>query len=352
MSNKHTIDNFKGCLLGGAIGDALGAPVEFLFLDRIRASFGEQGLTDYAPIFGKLGLITDDTQMLLFTAEGLILAAVRQEYAQNDLVIPAIYHALLRWLYTQDINRQDQLIKDYGTCSIVDGILTGHKELFSQRAPGNTCLSALMSGQMGTIDNPINTSKGCGGVMRVAPVGLVYKDTEKAFRIGAESAAITHGHPSGYLSSGFLSALISRIVAQDTLMDAVETSIGILKTYDDTDYQECLKAVEQAVERSQTATPTPETVESLGAGWIAEEALAISLYCALVAGNDFSRGVLLAVNHSGDSDSTGSMTGNILGAMHGVDVLPEKWRKNLELIDVIEEIAVDLFEQTQGSAKK
>lgn len=345
MDNRHTIDNFKGCLLGGAIGDALGAPIEFMSLNQIQSTYGQQGLTDYASAYGRKGAITDDTQMLLFTAEGLILSKIRQVYVQNNQVLPAIYHALLRWLYTQDTHRQDQLIKDYGTCSIVDGILTGHKELFSQRAPGNTCLSALRSGQMGTIDNPINNSKGCGGVMRVAPVGLAYKDAEKVFRIGAESAAITHGHPSGYLASGFLSTLISRIVSGKTLIDALKEAIRILKTYHD--HQECLKAVEHAVECSQKSESTPEMIESLGVGWVAEEALAISLYCALVANNDFRRGVLLAVNHSGDSDSTGSITGNILGAIYGVDVIPKKWIEELELSNVIEEIAVDIFEQTE-----
>ena len=78
---------------------------------------------------------------------------------------------------------------------------------------------------------------------------------------------------------------------------------------------------------------------------MAEEALAISIYCALVAGDDFRKGVLLSVNHSGDSDSTGSITGNILGALYGVDILPESWMVNLELKGLIEETAADLFDQ-------
>lgn len=86
-------------------------------------------------------------------------------------------------------------------------------------------------------------------------------------------------------------------------------------------------------------------IESLGDGWVAEEALAISLYCALVAGNDYRKGVLLAVNHGGDSDSTGSITGNIIGAIHGIDVIQDEWLSRLELKDVIKEVAVDLFEQ-------
>ena len=73
--------------------------------------------------------------------------------------------------------------------------------------------------------------------------------------------------------------------------------------------------------------------------------MAISIYCAIVAGDDFKKGLLLSVNHSGDSDSTGAITGNILGALHGLDILPASWIKDLELNDLIEEIAGDLFDQ-------
>jgi ADP-ribosylglycohydrolase len=89
--------------------------------------------------------------------------------------------------------------------------------------------------------------------------------------------------------------------------------------------------------------PGAEQVEKLGGGWIAEEALAISIYCALVA-SDFENGVVLAVNHGGDSDSTGAITGNLLGALLGLDVIPQRWREPLELRDVIEHVADDLFE--------
>jgi ADP-ribosyl-[dinitrogen reductase] hydrolase len=341
MNDKRIIDHYKGCLLGGAVGDALGAPVELMSLNRIQATFGDQGLTDYSQAYGRKGAITDDTQMLLFTAEGLILSKVRTEYQEPDKVSLAVYHAYLRWLYTQETHRQNQLIKDFGTCSIVDGILTGHKELFSQRGPGNSCLTALRSGKMGTINNPINNSKGCGGVMRIAPVGLAYQDAERVFQVGVECAAITHGHPTGYLAAGFLAALITRIISGDSLMDAVKESTRILQTYKG--HEECMIAVENAVELSLKSNPSPEAIETIGAGWVAEEALAISIYCALVANNDFKQGVLLAINHSGDSDSTGSITGNIMGAFYGVDIIPKDWLVELELKDVIDEVAVDLF---------
>ncbi len=343
MINKRTIEHFKGCIIGGAIGDALGAPIEFISIDQIHSNFGHHGLTDYSEAYGRKGAITDDTQMTLFTAEGLILSKVRKESQGDEGVISAVYHALLRWLYTQETNLQDTLIQNHGTCSIVDGVLTGYQELFSSRAPGNSCLSALKSGRMGTIESSINDSKGCGGIMRIAPVGLAYNDAEKAFKIGCGCAAITHGHPTGYLSSGTLAALISMLFSGDSLTGAIDESIRILKNKKNN--RETLQAIEKAMAMLGKASPGPYVIEDIGAGWVAQEALAISIYCALVAGDDFKKGVLLSVNHSGDSDSTGSITGNILGALYGVDILPESWVINLELKDLIQETAGDLFEQ-------
>lgn len=345
MTDKRDIDHFKGCLIGGAIGDSLGAPVEFMSLDQIRSAFGVRGLSDYAAAYGRTGAITDDTQMTLFTAEGLILSRVRQEYQGTCGTVTAVYHALLRWLSTQETDLQGRLIKSYGTCSMVDGILTGHKALFSRRAPGNSCLSALASGRMGTTETPVNDSKGCGGVMRMAPVGLAFRDPEKAFRIGCDCAALTHGHPSGYLSAGMLASMISMIMAGQTLSEAVNESLRILKT--DKNHQEILELIDKAVDMADQPMPGPETIQTLGAGWVAEEALAIGIYCALAAKEDIAGGLLLSVNHSGDSDSTGSITGNILGAFHGLHAIPANWSERLELRSLIEEIAGDLLDRSE-----
>lgn len=333
-------------MLAGAVGDALGAPVEFMSLQQIRDEFGQKGVTDYQPAYGRKGAVTDDTQMTLFTSEGLILSRVRKEYNGPDMIPTAVYHAYLRWLSTQQMVRKESLIKNYGTCAVVDGMLTAHPELFSQRAPGNSCLSALMSGRMGTMEDPINDSKGCGGVMRMAPVGLFCNDPAEAFDIGCRCAAITHGHPSGYLAAGFLAALIRAVLSGDSLTHAVPQSIEILKQASHNG--EVLNAVTHACDLSRSSLPAVDAVGRLGEGWVAEEALAIGLYCALTAGGDFARGVLTAVNHGGDSDSTGAVAGNIIGALYGSEVIPGIWLKQLELRDIIEEIAEDLYNCAVG----
>jgi len=91
-------------------------------------------------------------------------------------------------------------------------------------------------------------------------------------------------------------------------------------------------------------------VEALGEGWIAEEALAIGLFCALVA-RDFEHGVLLAVNHGGDSDSTGSIAGNLLGLVYGEAGIPDRWLRRLELREVVAQVADDLWDCFGDPAK-
>ena len=96
-------ERYRGTLLGGAVGDALGAPVEFMRRSEIVAQFGDGGIADYAPAYGRLGAITDDTQMTLFTAEGALRAYVR--WSLRGLCHPpsVIHYAYLRWLHTQGV---------------------------------------------------------------------------------------------------------------------------------------------------------------------------------------------------------------------------------------------------------
>ncbi len=252
--NRKSIEYFRGCLIGGAVGDALGAPVEFMSMAQILQAFGEKGIEGYDQAYGRTGAITDDTQMTLFTAEGLILARVRDEYrGGSEGMVLSVYNALLRWLYTQETGIQEGLVNQHGTCAVVDGVLAGCRELHSRRAPGNSCRSSLGSGGMGRRDRPVNDSKGCGGVMRMAPVGLAFDDDQKAFCLGCRCAAITHGHPTGFLASGFLAALISRIVSGDTLIQGIETAGGILKKEDGC--KETMDLIDAAVGAAETKIP-------------------------------------------------------------------------------------------------
>jgi len=327
---------FRGCMLGGAVGDALGAPVEFMDLAEIRARFGPDGVRDMAPAYGRPGgAITDDTQMTLFTAEGFLRARV-QEIERGISGIPGmVAMAYQRWLRTQG--------QGGPAAGERDGWLLSHRELFSRRAPGNTCLSALMGAARSGGSGPArNDSKGCGGVMRVAPVGLYAAGShppEQAFAWGCEVAALTHGHPTGQLPAGVLAAVICELASGGDLPGAIRHAKGMLR--ERPNHGETLDAIERAERLAANAGPDAEVPAGLGQGWVAEEALAIALGCALRAGS-LEQGVIMAANIIGDSDSTAAITGNLLGAMLGVQEIPERWLAPLELRGVIIEVADDL----------
>jgi len=327
-------ERIAGCLLGGAIGDALGAPIEFDSLEQIRARFGPAGLTTYAPAYGRIGAITDDTQMTLFTAEGLIRANARSVDRGIVNVAWIVSRAYCRWLVTQD----GPDIQDADLGSAVSGWLITNDVLHARRAPGTTCLGALSSGRWGTPQQPLNDSKGCGGVMRVAPVGLIATGG-RAFDLGADLAAITHGHPTGYLAAGAFAVIVGEVMAGSDLVDAVAAARTELVGHPGS--EETVAALDAAVELAARGEPSPEEIESLGGAWVAEEALAIGVCCALVA-RDPRHGLLLAVNHGGDADSTGSIAGNLLGTIHGRNGLPADLLDTLEARDIIEQVGRDL----------
>ena len=333
--NHRTANTYSGCLLAGAIGDALGGPTEFMNMAEIRRRYGQRGQTGYVA-FNSLGLaeFTDDTQMTLFTAEGLLQGQQVPGPGGLPKLLPAIWQAYLRWLKTQEAQPSN---------AINEGLLA-YPELWKRQAPGNTCLSALRSGQPGSIHQAINNSKGCGGVMRVAPIGLVLAG-QPAFELAAQAAALTHSHPSGYLPAGVLAEIIAGIAGGLPLEAAIQAALITLHGW--TGHEEALQAIEHA--QNLAASPHepagPETIEKLGGGWVGEEALAISIYCALkgAAAGSLREGLLLAVNHSGDNDSTASITGNLLGILMGKSAIPEEWLTPLEMKTDIEAIALRLL---------
>lgn len=327
---------YTGCLLGGAVGDALGWPVEFLKWDAIQEKYGAAGITELDTQGNEKAGVSDDTQLTLFTGEGLLRAEARCK-ARGVCHTPDVIHrAYLRWLLTQgeaanfrDFNKEDRS----------SGWLVGLPELQNRRAPGNTCISALMANRIGTIEHPLNSSKGCGCMMRVAPVGLM-ANREGLFSLAAQVAAITHGHPSGYLAAATLAVIVHNVVNGMEIEPAIQDALSELKKHEY--HQETAESAERAVEMWRSGQCNQETLAKLGEGWVAEEALAIGIYSALCAEGDFVKGVRLAVNHSGDSDSTGAIAGAILGAHLGSGAIPPEWLEKLELAGTVQEIAIDL----------
>ena len=329
----------RGCLLGGAIGDALGGPIEFWTTEQIRAVCGAHGVRGYLPA-GSSGpaLITDDTQMTLFTVEGLIRAGIRRDRGLG-LTVSVVHAAYDTWLDTQLLPMPAPDAR---------GLLARQPWLYARRAPGSTCLTALTDARRGGEripqygDMAANNSKGCGGVMRSAPFGLVPPESAPAdwfLDAAAEAAGYTHGHPTGRLASGALASIVHHLVAGADLDAALDATLELLSHHDH--HEETSAALRAARNLART---TRADVEQLGGGWVAEEALAIAVYAALR--HPLPAQVLdalsVAVTHSGDSDSTGAICGNILGAWHGETALPPELAFRVEGRATILELADDL----------
>ncbi len=345
----------RGCLMGGAVGDVLGNPVEFLPLDGIRREHGANGVTGYVPDGdGVTGRITDDTQMTLFTAEGLIRARARAVgKGIGGAETACVRNAYRRWLDTQNHSAPPAPAENDMART---GWLRQQPFLYARRAPGNACLTGLAqdcipdSTRVLGDSGPVNAgSKGCGTVMRSAPFGLLGAEPRQAFELAAHCAQITHGHPTGYYAAGAFAAVITHLMEGDSVEGAALRAMELLRGY--RNHEETYRALRAALDLAAVGgKPTAEKVESLGAGWVAEEALAIAVYCALARADDVAAALTLSVNHSGDSDSTGAICGNLLGTRHGDVGLPASWVVRTEGRGVITEVADDLSMQIEHAA--
>ena len=304
------LDKYRGCLIGGAAGDALGYAVEFLDEATIFKRYGEKGITEYDLING-VAEISDDTQMTLFTANGLLLGTTRG-MTRGIMGLYPSYIALCYkdWFRTQ--YEKYPLNEEYPYSWLIN-----IPELFKCRAPGNTYLTAIENGANGTIDEPINQSKGCGGIMRVAPIGLYFEPVRRSLdeidMIGAEAAAITHGHELGYIPAAGLVHIIQLLSHNEdiSLMDAViDMKEALQRQFPNRKHLEKqIYLINKAIELSKEDIDDLDAIRQLGQGWVAEETLAIAVYCSLKYSDYFDRALIASVNHSGDSDSTGAVTG-------------------------------------------
>lgn len=348
-------DRIRGCIVGGAIGDAFGYPVEFMTLETITAKYGEDGITDYDMSNHWLGersqkaLFSDDTQMTLYTIEGL-----NQAVKEGLGLVPTICDAYVAWYGGQAGKRVKISYKSE---------LSGIKELNQRRAPGTTCMSSLEDIYRGK--EPKNNSKGCGGVMRVAPIGcygaLQGWELAETAKIAGEVAELTHQHLLSTYSSAALAVIVQQCLVADSMSRKkfeaiVERSLQIVEdlykveakddavTENPPEFESFKTLISLALEMQEFVDiPDSHIIENkLGEGWVAEEALAIAVYSVLRHIDDFTACMVCAVNHSGDSDSTGAIAGNIHGAIMGYDKLPKNLADGIQLKDLLIRMADSL----------
>lgn len=355
------LDSIRGCLMAGAAGDALGYEVEFVSRGRILNRFGERGITMFVLDDNDKALVSDDTQMTLFTANGILIGVTRGAMRGiGGRPEDYVGYAYQDWFLTQtDIRRmgyRHTWLRDL-------------PEMAYRRAPGTTCLNACESMISGNFVE--NNSKGCGGIMRVAPMALFdaafvsrynrgYSMKELA-EAGGEIAECTHKHPLGFLPASLLTILIYKVVpmsvnqVKEEIWHIVTETLDMLDViYEDKyeEYKSYLRELsEKAVRLAQSGISDADAIRQLGEGWVAEETWAIALYCVLRHLDSVEDAIIAAVNHDGDSDSTGSVCGNIMGAIYGYEHIRQRnifcpegheLEDTLELSEIILTLADDL----------
>ena len=347
------MDKILGSLVGGAAGDALGYTVEFFTDTLIRRKYGPAGITRYDLNAAGVAEISDDTQMTLFTANGLLNAFVAK-HADADMsdYLAAITDAYIDWYYTQfpDVFHNVQHV-----CW-----LWNERELHQLRAPGNTCIMALRALCTGNVVR--NDSKGCGGIMRVAPVALfaaVHRDRwsgAQVAKLAGEAARLTHLHPLGFLPAALFAYIIYALLplekpTREEVEEIIHEGEKILRDIygEHTRHIDVLtKLIDKAIALSRSDVTDAEALSLLGEGWVAEETLAVAVYSFLRYRNEVEKALVVAVNHNGDSDSTGAVAGNLIGALLGYEAIPDCYKEHLELLPVIQTIGSDICQSASG----
>ena len=316
MATPNLKDRFLGCMYGLAIGDALGFPVEFMSLENIKRIFGENGVQGFNSYHDAkisyshpIGSYSDDTQMSLATAQGIINAKTNKD----EEVIQSICNEYVKW--------------------------AGSPE--NDRAPGNTCMAGIANLKKGMHweDSGILSGKGCGAAMRTAPIGLVfYNDIHKLANIARGASICTHADKtaaSAGIGTAYLVAEVLRGKTPTEILADFKEFSGILNP----DLQVKIKNLEKSLGEQDST----KAMNFLGQGWKGDEALALGLYCFLKNSKDYRTTVLMGTNTNGDSDSIASIAGAFSGAYNGIQGIPKEWIERIENPALLGETAERLY---------
>jgi ADP-ribosylglycohydrolase len=298
-------DAAAAVLFGLALGDALGYPVEFLDLRRIKAEYGAAGITEPPDP----ALYTDDTQMTVALAEGLLDAG---RAAPLDDRMNAIGRRFVAW----------------------------HDSADNNRAPGLTCMRGVERFAQGLPwhESGVVGSKGCGAAMRVAPIGYLYRHDDRAlFETAEASARITHGHPAALAAAVGAAYLVKLALtgahATDYLRRVAQFTDGVNDEFDAALYR---------IGHVLGWTDEEAALDHIGEGWVADEAVALALYCVLRYPDSYVDCLRRAANTNGDSDSIACIAGGIMGARLGLEGIPVGWRARCENRAYLEDLACRL----------
>ena len=287
-------------MVGSAIGDALGASFEGLWINKLNIEE-----------FSFHGRWTDDTHMMIGVAESLI---ANKGFDGEHMA----------WTFIK--NWEKEPWRGYGP---------GPPRVFRMIKSGvawNEAAKQLYGG-MGSFGN--------GAAMRVAPVGLVYYDNaEKLREIAYKSAEITHTHVLGKEGAALQAYAVALALKTPLEKFSPSSFLDELMGFTRVDaYREKLEKAKALLESDDKR----EIIESLGNNVEALNSVPTAIYCFAKHYQSYVKAVLYAVSLGGDTDTIGAMTGAIAGAHHGLEKIPENWREKLEKKDYIEKLANELW---------
>ncbi|MFG1842236.1 ADP-ribosylglycohydrolase family protein [Micromonospora sp. NPDC049175] len=314
----------SGSLFGLAYGDALGKPTEFLTVAEIEHRYGPTGPRELS---GEPALVTDDTQMALAVGWALHDAPA----LTPEVVEPLLRRRFLAWAVSPDNNR----------------------------APGMTCLRACaeLSRGLRWQEATVAGSKGCGANMRVTPVGLLNVDPDTMAGLAQLQAGMTHGHPTGLAASELTAYAVFALRADATLpeLPAILTErarsqrlvyreqwlgdlwqrpgVGTPEEFIARGWDECLAVLGRLTDALRLPDDGGDPCRATGEGWIAEEALATALLCAVRHADDPVAALSRGATTAGDSDSIAALAGAFVGAAAGMAAWPTGWIDRIEYAD-------------------
>ena len=333
---------YRGCLLGMAVGDAMGYTVDSRSWQEIREDYGPNGLLGYDLVNGYAD-VTSYTQIAAFTCNGLLFGLTRgQMLGKMAPFIKYIALSQREWAASQ---------RSWGRPEKTYCWLLRKSELCRRRCMDTRMLETLSKEQQGAIEIPINNCSGPEGLTSAIGVGLFFNpnrmEQEEMDRLGAEAVALTHGSPTAFLTGAALAHIISRLAFNPRLplkkvfLEAAE-AVKNLFGHQYSQAFDFATLIRHAVTYAQIPNVSPmEIMEKIGCD-NAAKVLAGAVYACLISGGDFDRAMIAAVNHSGRSAAVGAITGAILGLRLGEEALPEFYIECLEPAHILRELADDL----------
>lgn len=332
---------YRGCLLGVAVGDAMGCAVDRKSWDEIARDYGPNGLMGYDLVNGYAD-VSSYTQLTAYCANGLLAGLTRGQ--MRGRMAPFVRYAevaIREWGQVQHTRRTP----DQRFCWI-----SQVPQLRMRRCMDTRMLDTLSRDRSGTPEEPINHHDTPGILTAAVPVGLFFDpvrmDPNEIGRLGAEIVALTHGDPLSFLSGAVIAYAVAGIVQDpDTALkdqflqasDAVAAQFG-------REYSQAMQLrdmIHRAAAMAESNQPHRTVLEMMHCDSCAS-VLAGAVYAALRSPEDFDTAMIIAVNHSGRSAAVAALTGAFLGAMQGDDALPDFYLECLEPVSVLRELANDL----------